>query len=244
MMSWLLGVLALVLAASALRLVLGIGTSPAGRRSGLLRLPPEREAVYQPVAQAVETHAAILGISLNDAFEERDAGRDDIAWRLVQLAVGEWGRTTELLEGLLGTVAKNLSQTPVVVAMRSVATQRFKSRTMTDFFRMYELLDQLVFRSRLRFQLQLRVLRRAAATLTTELRRNYRYVERTGDRPPELWERLDLLFHDFDLVGKETLLAFRIFLACLPDSALAGFTRELDLALRARIRSIGVPANH
>lgn len=243
-MNWALGVLALVSAVAALKLALRAGSPrPLGSR-GLVWLTPERQALYQSVAQLVETHGAILGISLNEAIEERDASRDEIAWRMVRLAVGEWARAAELLEMLLATVAKNLGQAQVVVPVRSVATQRFKSQTMTDFFRLYELLDQLVFRSRVRFQLQVRVLRRAADALTTELRRRYRYTERTEDRPPELWQQLDFLFHDFDLVGKEALLAFRAFLACLPDSALGGVARELESALGAAVRSTGVPAGH
>jgi len=98
------------------------------------------------------------------------------------------------------------------------------------------LLDQLVFRSKMRFQLQVRVLRRAAETLTGEFYRTYRSADRNGDRSPELWARLDLLYHDFDLLTKESLLAFRAFLACLPDTALSGFAGHLAAIVWQRER--------
>ena len=197
-------------------------------------LRPERESLYQPVAQELETQCSILGISLNDAFDERDCGRSEIAWRLVQLCAGEWDRIADFLAGLLATVSNHLKDAQVVVPVRSMPAQRFKSRAMIDYFRMRELLDQLVFRSQTRYQLQIRVLRRAEETLTREFRRAYRYAGRTDDRPPEFWKRLDLYYHDLDLLGKESLLAFRTFLACLPEEKLEGFAADLETALRRR----------
>jgi len=74
----------------------------------------------------------------------------------------------------------------VIVPARSMVAHRFKSPVMLDYVRMHELLDQLVFRAKLRFQLHLHILRRAVETLSGEFRRSYRYAERTEDRPPEL----------------------------------------------------------
>ena len=186
----------------------------------------------------METQAAILGISLNDAFEERDAGRQDIAWRLVRLSASEWDRLAEIVVGLLNVLTRHLPELRDAAPSRSMVAARFKSRIMIDHFRMQEFLDRVVFRSKLRFQLQLRVLRRAAETLTGEFRRTYRYAERTEDRPPELWNRLDLYFHDFDLVTKEALLAFRAFLVCLPHPALEKFASDLRTVMRTGTRSV------
>lgn len=242
-MAWISGGLVLLLVGVLLRYLLRLDAPPARPSSGLLPLSPEREAIYQPISMELETQCAILGISLNDAIDERNSGHHEIAWRLVCLVAGEWDRVEEILSGLLGTVAKHMVHAHVAVPARSMAAQRFKSPTMTDYFRMHELLDQLVFRSKMRFQLQVRVLRRAAATLTGEFRRTYRYAERTEDRPPEFWSRLDLFFHDLDLLSKETLLAFRMFLVCLPDAALAGFAADLQPVLRRRERAASIQAD-
>lgn len=223
-----------------LRWLFHFGSPNRVSRAGFQPLNAERETLYQSMAQEIATQCAILGITLNDAFDERDAGHPGVAWRLVRLCAGEWARVTEVLAGLLKIVGERVPNTRVAVPLRSVSAQRFKSRAMTDSFRMYEFLDQLVFRSKMRFQLQVRILRRANETLTAEFRRNYRYVERTGDQSAEFWSRLDLFFHDLDLLGKESLLAFRAFLVCLPDSALTGFASDLE-ALRARpVRAIPV----
>ena len=230
-MKWLIGALVLIGAGVLLRRVLHLDRVMTPRPEGLLPLSPDREAIFQPIAQEVETQAAILGISLNDAFEERDAGHADIAWRLVRLSVSEWDRLTEIVKLLLNTMGKHLASAQAAVPVRSMVAHRFRSRIMIDYVRIHELLDQLVFRSRLRFQLHLRVLRRAMETLTAEFRRAYRYAERTEDHPPELWNRLDIYFHDLDLVVKEALLALRAFLICLPHAALERFATDLRLSL-------------
>src|SRR5207245_3317502 len=52
-------------------------------------------------------------------------------------------------------------------------------------------------------------------TLTADFRHICRAGEMGENRPPEMWQALDLEFHDFDLLTKEVLLALRSFLAGL-----------------------------
>ena len=236
-MKWLIAGLMLGGLGIALRRLLRLDER---RPSSAGRLPPlseVRAAIYQPVVLEIETQSAILGISLNDAFEERDAGNPDIAWRLVRLSVSEWDRLTEIVTLLLRQMTRHLPLANVVVPTRTMGAGHFRSRVMVDYVSMHEFLDQLVFRSRLRFQLHLRVLRRAIETLSAEFRRSYRYAERSGDGPPELWTRFDHYFHDLDLVSKETLLALRALLACLPDSALHDFEADLQSILHRGVRA-------
>ncbi len=242
-MAWVVGGLILLVIGAALRSLLRLGRQTKGRPTGFAPLDSEREAIYQPIALEIETQAAILGISLNDAFEERDSGHHDVAWRLVRLSVAEWNRLAELVTTLLKAAAKHLPRAHVVIPAHGIAAHRFKSPTMIEYVRMHELLDQLVFNSRLRFQLHLRVLRRASETLTAEFRRAYRYAERTEDRPEELWKRLDLYFHDFDLVAKEALLAFRALLICLPNPALADFGADVKNVVGRGVRSTSLPVD-
>ncbi len=236
-MKWLIAGLILGSVGIALRRLLRLGER---RPQSAGRLPPlseDRAAIYQPVALEIETQSAILGISLNDAFEERDAGNPEIAWRLVRLSVSEWDRLEEIVAQLLRQMTKHLPSAKIVVPTRNMGARHFRSRMMVDYVRMHELLDQLVFRSRMRFQLHLRVLRRAVETLSAEFRRTYRYGERTGDRPLELWTRFDHYFHDLDLVSKETLLALRALLACLPHSALPTFGADLQSIVHRGVRT-------
>lgn len=213
-MQWFLGLVVLtafgLLLRRALRMDAG-GPRAVDRRP---RLRPELEAMYQPVAHELETQAAILGITLNDAFSERKARRLEMAWHVVQLALGEWERLAELAAGLQSALARFLPSTQGVVVARRIAVGLFKSRIVMDNVALYEFLDQILFSSKRRFALQLRLLFRTSALLSKEFRRTCREGERSLDCTDELWTRLDHYFHDFDLILKETLLAFRTLLVC------------------------------
>jgi hypothetical protein len=235
------GILILAAVGFLLRRLLWINFPDRRAPAGLAPLGPERQAVYDSFAPEVEARTAMLGISLNDAFEERDAGRHDMAWRMVRLSASEWDGMAKIVTGLLGTLAKHLPDAQVVVTPRSIHAHRFKSKPMVDYVRMHELLDQLVFSSRRRYQLQLRLLRRAAEIVTGEFRRTYRQAERTDDRSSEVWNHIDLYFHDFDLIAKEALLAFRALLPCLLLSVLPKFSLDLNALLRGRVRTRWLP---
>lgn len=234
-MSWLLGAIALLVVGLGLRLLLW-SPAPRGPHSrGMVPLTPERVTLYNPVALEAETQAAILGISLNDAFNERDAQHADMAWRLVQLSAAEWDRLAELVMGLLEVLSRGMATARTVVPARTPGADLFKSRVVIDNVRLHELLDQLVFSSRRRFQLQIHLLRSGVTSLTTEFRRTYRYGERTRDCSPEVWTRLDLYFHDLDLLTKQTLLSLRALLACMPDEALRVVGVDLRALLQRRV---------
>ncbi len=220
-----------------LRRLLRLDGQPVARGRGLVPLSANREAIYEPIALEVETQAAILAISLNEAIEERQANHDKIAWRLILLSASEWDRLAEIVTLLLNAVARYLPVACGVAPPRALVAHRFKSPVMIDYARLHQLLDQLVFRSRLRYQVHVRVLRRAAETLTTEYRRAHWEAEPTRTTPPQLWNRLDFYVHDLDLVAKEALLAFRAFLACLPEPALAEFAAYLDPIIRHAVRT-------
>jgi hypothetical protein len=243
-MHWFAGILILTGVGFLLRRLLWVD-SPAQRApAGLAPLGPECQAVYDGFAPEVEARTAMLGISLNDAFEERSAGRHDMAWRMIRLSASEWDGMAKIVAGLLDALAKHLPDAQVVVTPRSIHAHRFKSRTMVDYVRMHELLDQLVFSSRRRYQLQLHLLRRAAEIVTGEFRHTCRHAERTGDQSLEVWNQIDLNFHDFDLIAKEALLAFRALLACLPLAVLPKFSAELNALLHLRVRTHSLPVGH
>jgi len=108
---------------------------------------------------------------------------------------------------------------------------------MVDYVRVHELLDQFVFSSQRRYQLQLRLLSRAVAIVTEEFQQTYRQSQRSGDTSPEAWTEIDLGFHDFDLVAKEAVLAFRALLTCLPPEILPKLSADLDSLLRGKVRA-------
>jgi len=122
-----------------------------------------------------------------------------------------------------------------VIPCRGLGVRRFKSRLMTDHHHMYEFLDRVIIRSKMRFQLQIHASKRAVAALTTEFNRTFHSGERTGGRSPEYWQGLDIYSYDFDLLTKETLLAFRGLLTCLPAEDLTAFAVDLRAVLQRRV---------
>lgn len=108
-----------------------------------------------------------------------------------------------------------------------VHPERFKSKSMIDYVRLHEILPQFLIHSGLRFQLHLRLLRRAVETLRAEFQRLYQAGERSEVSPQELWGRLDPYFHDLDLLTIQTLLALRAFFPGLSKAELRKFGVEL-----------------
>lgn len=242
-MHWLLGGSVLVAVGLLLRWILDMGAPDEVRPSRLGSLRADLQAIYQPLAQEVEAHTTILGITLNDAFGEREAKRVEMAWHVVRLAMGEWDRLTGLIEGLQGVLSKFLPTTTTVVPVRRVATCHFKSRSMIDNVGLYEFLDQVLFSSKRRFALQLRFLFRASTILSKDFRHACYEGERTLDASDELWTRLDYYFHDFDLIAKETLLAFHTLLACQSPEGAQELALDLQTLLERGMRVSISPSN-
>lgn len=240
-MKWLEGAVAgglLVAFGYFLRWLLDLDKPGARRPSGWVHLTADREAAYQSVALEVESRASIVGVSLNDAMEEREAGHLEIAKRLVGLAFCEWGNLAQIVAELLNTLPECAPTALALFPLRNIAFHRFRSHTMVDYARMHEVLDQFVFRSKPRFQVHIRLLRRAEAVLTGEFGRSYHRALRADGGSNELWRHLDLCFHDFDLITKETLLVLRAFLLCLPDEEVEAFAVDLRALAAHGVRAL------
>ncbi len=232
-MGFLLGGLVLLISGLILRRFLGL--SGVSRKCAWLeeRLSREQAALFTPFSTEVETQATIISVSLNDAIDECNAGHDQAAWRLVQISAGEWRRVAAILTGLLELLQRNLPRADSMIAYRGMVVRRFKSPAMAEYLRMYHFLEMVVFRSHMRFRLQVRTLKGALAALTREFTRAYQYGDQTGDRLPELWHRLDIFTHDFDLLTKEALMATRAMLASLPPEDLPQFAAAMKACLAA-----------
>jgi hypothetical protein len=238
---WLIGVSVLIVVGAVLRRVLSMGSPARPRAGGVVPLGIELHAIYHPVAQEIEAHATILGITLNDAFGEREANHPEVAWHEVRLAVGEWDRLMAMLVGLQNALAKYLPTTELIVPVRRVVASNFKSRAVIDYVSLYEFLDQVLFSSKQRFSLQLRALYRTSALLTKDFHHTCGEGQLVLDCSAEVWNRLDFYFHDFDLIAKETLLAFRVLLACQPPEGVQAFAADLQPLLDRGVR-VSIPA--
>ncbi|MGH9445408.1 MAG: hypothetical protein ACRD3O_06760 [Terriglobia bacterium] len=233
-MHWVLAGITLIAVGVTCRRVLCFD-EPQGEK-GIPVLRWEREHIYQSVAVEVDTQIVILGISLNEALGECSAGNYETAWRLVHLAICQWARLADAISLLLTALDRNLPSTRTVPAIRSMRRDRFKSPAMVEFVQMRDLLDQLVFRSKVRFKGHLGVLERAVEALSADLERACGSAECQPDGHANIWSCLDPAFYDFDLIIKETLLSFRAFLLALPDSALGDFAQDLIVVANHSVR--------
>ena len=236
-MAWALGGIVLVVIGVAMRRLLGLSGQGA-KRNG--RLDAVSERLCQAVTLELEARSHILAVSLNDAIEERNSGNSEIAARLLDLTASEWDRLAEYLLVILGVIARFMPLAQVTLPVRDIVPSRFKSEVMADYVRLHEWVDQFLFRTKLRFHLQVRVLRHAVETLTFDFRQAQPLFQPTQSVAGVIWARLDHDYHDFDLIGKETLLAFRSLLACLPSDAVAEIMAELQPLLRFGVRSSDV----
>jgi hypothetical protein len=212
----------LALVALVVRRLLRLGTVEKPLRSPTAALGPESEILYAQVCQEIEASVTMVAVSLNDAIEEQRAGRAELAGELFSLAIKEWTRLAEVVEGLQALTLRHLILMQYAVPLRPLTSQHFRSQIMVEHVRFHALLDQFVFRPRLRFQLHVRILRHASQILTEEFRRCNPATGAASGRG----SNLDYFFHDFDLVAKESLVVFRALLACLPDSVIPSLAQE------------------
>jgi len=223
MMTWLLEGMILVVVGALLRRVLRIDDPSRRLHQELTPLGCARARVFDGLAEHVQTNAGILAVVLNQAMEEGLAGNSELAWGLVQLGASQWGRLAGTVLALLSQMSKYLPVAAVYSPVRRMRPERFKSEKVIDCVSVHQALTQFVLHSRLRFQLHLRLLRRAVELLTAEFWLLNRTAERLEARPLEFWGRLDFYFHDLDLLSKETLLALHALFHGLSESEIKTF---------------------
>ncbi len=201
-----------------------------------LPLTDARGRLIRAVTLELEAQSAVLAVSLNEAMEESDSGEPELAWSTLHLVTtAQWVRQADTLALLLRAVIRHSPLARVSLPARTLIPEFFKSDAMRGYLALHDSTDQFVFRSKPRFNLHVRTLDEALARLTSD------FLEaQPGPLPsPDsgLWMHLDDNFHDFDLLSKETVLAVRGVVGCLPAAALESFAAEILPALRRGVRS-------
>ncbi len=233
-MAWVLASMVLVALGVLLRRLLGL--TSVGRVARVL-LGGHRQRLCQTIVLEIEAQGAMLAISLNEAMEERDLGNFDNARNFLHLTASEWERLAEFLTFLLQLMGNYLPLARTAVPARTMDAAHFRSESMIEYVRLHEWVDQFLFRNKLRFNLQVRVLRRAIETLTEDFRQTQPRARSTVEGPSAAWSRLDRDLHDLDLISKEVLLTIRSFLACLSEAAARQFATELRPVLERGVRA-------
>jgi hypothetical protein len=233
-MAWVLVSIVLLALAVLLRRLLGL--TSAGQDARTL-LGGDQQRLCQTIVLEIEAQSAMLAISLNEAMEERDLRNFDNARNFLYLTASEWERLAEFLTFLLELTGDYLPLARMPVPARAMDAAHFRSEPMIEYVRLHEWVDQFLFRNKLRFNLQVRVLRRAVETLTEDFRQTQPRAHSTVEDPSAAWSRLDRDLHDLDLISKEVLLTIRSFLACLPETAARQFAAELRPVLERGVRA-------
>ena len=209
-----------------------------GRRNSKpgLPLPGAHGRLYHTLKLELDAESVILAVSLNEAMEARDCGEYDHAWSTLHLmSAPQWMRQADTLALVLHAMTNHLPMARVTLPARTLMPEFFKSEAMQGYLALHDSTDQFLFRGKPRFSLHLRTLEEAASRLTSDFLEAQPSPVLQPDS--DLWTRLDHDYHDFDLLTKETELALRGFIACLPSTALESFAAEVRPALRQGVRA-------
>jgi hypothetical protein len=232
-MVWIFEIGILTVVALVLRRTLSMGKCPVLHKASMRFRRPANNPLCLPLVSEIDAHTSILGVTLNDAIDELASGNLEIARCMLSVFNSERERLVELVINLQNLSLKYLPTVQYPVEARNLDPESFRSQPVSEFLKRHGILEQFIFRSKLRFQLQLRLLRRVTAQLNESFEEAIRKPGMGIEAFDETLAKLDLYFHDLDLLTKETLLGFSAELASLPDDVLEDLTAEVS-ALTSR----------
>jgi len=228
-MVWIFEIGILLVVAVALRRILRMGQNTVPKQVAPRFRRPANNPICSPLLSEVDAHTAILGVVLNDAINELVSGNPEISGRMLGVFNSERGRLVELVINLQNLSLKYLPTVQYPVEARSLDPASFRSKPVSEFLKRHGVLEQFVFRSKLRFQLQFRLLRRVTALLNESFEEVGGHAGMDIEGLHRTLSQLDLYFHDLDLLTKETILGFSEELAALPDGVLEDMAAEISV---------------
>jgi hypothetical protein len=240
-MVWLFEIGILLVLAVVLRRILYVERNTAPEQASPRFRRPANNPLCSPLLSEIDAHTAILGVVLNDAIDELVSGNPEIARRMLGVFNSERERLVDLVIHLQNLSLKYLPTVQYPIDARSLDPASFRSQPVTEILKRHGVLEQFVFRSKLRFQLQLRLLRRATALLNESFEE---VRHRTGTDVKSFrstLSQIDLYYHDLDLLTKETILGFSEELAALPDAVLEDMAADISI-LTSRNTVASTPA--
>ena len=240
-MVWILEIGILMVLAFVLRRILHMGRNTAPEQVSPHFRRPANNPLCSPLLTEIDAHTAILGVVLNDAIDELAAGNPETARRMLGIFNSERERLVDLVIHLQNLSLKYLPTVQYPIDARSLDPASFRSQPVTEILKRHGVLEQFVFRSKLRFQLQLRLLRRATALLNESFEEVRRRAGTDIEGFHSTLSQLDLYYHDLDLLTKETILGFSEELAALPDAVLEDMAAEISV-LTSRSTVAATPA--
>lgn len=230
-MLWILEFGILLALGVALRRILHIGHTTVPEKVNPRFRRPANNPLCSPLLSEIDAHTTILGVVLNDAINEQARGNAEISHGMLDIFNSERERLVDLVINLQNLSLKYLPAVQYPVEARRLDPVSFRSEPVTDILERHGVLEQFVFRSKLRFQLQLRLLRRATALLNESFEEVRRHTGTGAQGFASALSQLDLYYHDLDLLAKETILGFSEELAALPDTVLDDMVVEISVLM-------------
>lgn len=227
-MLWTLEIGILLVVAVALRRVLHMGQNAPSQKAKPRFRRPRNNPACLPLSSEIEAHTAILGVMLNDVINEQSSGNVENARTMLSLFDSERARLVELVISVQNLSLKFLPAVQYPLEPRKLDAGCFLSQPVREFIARHVVLEQFIFRSKLRFQLQLRLLRRATAVLNESFEVIRHDLVANSNLLDCALPQVDLYYHDLDLLTKETLLGFSAELACMPDNMMEDMVAELS----------------
>jgi hypothetical protein len=228
-MLWILEFGILLALGVTLRRILHMGRKTVAEKVNPRFRRPANNPLCSPLLSEIDAHTAILGVVLNDAINELTKGNAEISCSMLGIFNSERERLVDLVINLQNLSLKYLPAVQYPVEARSLDPVSFRSEPVIDILERHGVLEQFVFRSKLRFQLQLRLLRRATALLNESFEEVRRRTGTGAQGFASALSQLDLYYHDLDLLAKETILGFSEELAALPDTVLDDMVVEISV---------------
>ncbi len=228
-MLWVIEFGSLLVVAFVLRRVLHMGQKAPSQESGPRFRRPRNNPACLPLASEIEAHTAILGVVLNDVIAEQGSGHREACRTMLNLFDSERERLVDLVISVQNLSLKYIPSVQYPLEPRKLDPGAFLSKPVSEFIAGHVMLEEFVFRSKLRFQLHLRLLRRASALLNE----SFEVIRHDLSADSILFDcalpQIDVLFHDLDRLTKETLLGFSAELAGLPDQEKKAMVAEVSV---------------
>jgi hypothetical protein len=240
-MAWMFEIGILLMVALVLRRILSMGQVAVPEQVAPRFRRPANNPLCAPLLSEIDAHTAILGVVLNDAINELASGNPEIARCMLGVFDSERERLVDLVINVQNLSLKYLPTVQYPIDARSLDPVSFRSQPVTEILKRHGVLEQFVFRSKLRFQLQLRLLRRATALLNESFEEVRGHTGTDAEGFHSTLSQLDLYYHDLDLLTKETILGFSEELAALPDDVLEDMAAEI-FVLTSRSMVAATPA--
>lgn len=238
-MVWIFEIGVLCAVAVVLRRALHMGSGDIRQEARPRFRRPGNNPLCSPLASEVEGHTTILGVLLNDVIEEQNSGNSEIARRMLRVFDSERERLVDFVVDLQNLSLKYLPAIQYPIRTRFLNHEAFRSQPVSDFVKRHGGLEQFIFRAKLRFNLQLRLMRRVTALLNESFEELKSEIGTSATSLDWALLQIDLYYHDLDLLAKETLLGFNEELAGLPESVRQEIAAEI-LVLTSR-QSVASP---